>query len=46
MEVSGQLHNPAALPLDGTQSQYRSNGDEKKIPSLFMLGIEPQSSSL
>jgi hypothetical protein len=51
MEVSGQLHVPAAFPqekspckpldrrLDGSQSQYGRGGEEKNSQPL--LGLEP-----
>jgi hypothetical protein len=57
MDVSGQLHAPAALipgkeplvPLDRrlgmTQSQYEHGGEEKKIPSLPQPGLDPLSFS-
>jgi hypothetical protein len=55
MEVSGQIHAPAALPrvksrqypLDRRQSGYQSrsgrSGEEEK--SLFLSVMEPRSSS-
>jgi len=56
MEVSGQLHNPTALPR-GRRPQYPLDGKmggpqnrlgvvaKKEIPPLSPLGIEPRSSS-
>jgi hypothetical protein len=57
MEMSGQFHAPGALlrgkepryqldwRLGGAQSRPERGGQEKKIPSPPLLGIEPQSSS-
>jgi hypothetical protein len=56
MEVSGQLHGPATLPLEkepqvpldrrlgGPQSQFGRCGEERNL--LPLLGIEPRPSSL
>jgi hypothetical protein len=58
MEASGQLHAPAALPLGEIlfypldrklgvpQSLSGRGGEEKKLPSFPLPGIEPRSSSL
>jgi hypothetical protein len=58
MEASGQLHTPDTLlpgiepqyplegSLDGLCSWSKCGGRVKKIPSLPMLGIEAQLSSL
>jgi hypothetical protein len=45
MEVSGQLHAPAALDtgLNGPQSRSGSGGEEKKLALLAPPGIEPRS---
>jgi len=56
MEVSGQLHAPAALlpekkpPIPtGQEAEWSGwsglDGEERKIPSMTLPGIEPRSSS-